>query len=106
MQERLGELERQLSRSRRQVRTLLAVLVVAAAGTAVVLANFTYKPVAALRVEVPTRAPVAAVTSATGGAIPFETVAAPAHRRAEGYPHVQRFTIPLGLDDVILLTPR
>jgi hypothetical protein len=38
MQERLSELERQLSRSRRQVRTLIAVLVVAAAGTAVVLA--------------------------------------------------------------------
>jgi hypothetical protein len=78
----------------------------AAEGTALVFANFTYEPVAALRVEVPTRTPVAAVTSASRGAIPFETVAAPPHWAQEGYPHVQRFTIPLGMDDVILLAPR
>ncbi|HEY1380368.1 MAG TPA: beta-galactosidase trimerization domain-containing protein, partial [Gemmataceae bacterium] len=77
----------------------------APAGTALVLANFTYRPVAALRVEVPTRGPVAAVTSLTRGAVPFETAAAPSPWREDGFPHVQRFTVPLGLDDVILLTP-
>jgi hypothetical protein len=72
-------------------------------GTALVLANFTYKPIQSLRVEVPIRSKIASVKSLEKGKIAFETVRASPALRRDGFTKLVRFTIPLGLDDLILL---
>jgi hypothetical protein len=76
------------------------------AGAALILANFTYEPIQALRVEIPMRTAVAAVKSLTHGPIAFETVATSSTLRDDGYPFLQRFTLPLGTDDIVLLESR
>ena len=75
----------------------------APAGTALILANFTYEPIKTLTVELPTRAAIHEIQSLEHGKLPFETHPAPAPWREEGFPHVQRFTLPLGDDDVVLV---
>lgn len=75
----------------------------APAGTAVVLANFTYKPIEELRVRVPVRRAVTSVRSVQRGSIPSSVQPAAEHSRAAGFPFVAAFKTKLGLDDVILL---
>jgi hypothetical protein len=75
----------------------------APAGTALLLANFTYAPVKSLRMEVPTRMEISSVQSLAHGALAFETVAAPNPWRDEGDTYVQRFSMPLADDDLVLL---
>ncbi len=76
------------------------------AGVALVLANFTYQPIKSLEVEVPMRKAVSNVKSLESGALKFRTISAPQPWRTEGYTHLVRFTIPLGLDDLVVMTTR
>ena len=74
----------------------------APAGTALVLANFTYRPIEALTARVPLAKPVQAVRSIEHGALQFaEEPASPALRR-QGYNSVAVFTTRLEVNDVIL----
>ncbi len=75
-------------------------------GTALVLANFTYKPVDSLKVEIPMRNEVAAVKSLEHGPVKFETGAASASQQADGFRYVVRFTMPLGDDDLVVFENR
>ena len=72
-------------------------------GTALILANFTYKPIASLEVQLPTRAAVTSVKSLAQGAIAFKTEPAPSPWKEEGYQHLLRFALPLGEDDIVIL---
>lgn len=72
-------------------------------GSALMLANFTYSPIASLKVELPTKSAVVAVKSLAKGSIDFESAAATAPWREEGYTQVIRFALPLDVDDMILL---
>ena len=75
----------------------------APAGTALVLANFTYRPIEGLTVRVPLAKPVQVVRSVEHGPLRFtEERAAPA-LRVQGYHSVAVFTTRLGLNDIILL---
>ena len=47
------------------------------AGSALVLANFTYAPIPSLAVEFPTRAPISTVKSFAHGELPVATVPGP-----------------------------
>jgi hypothetical protein len=71
-------------------------------GTALILANFTYEPIKSLTVELPTRGPIKEIQSLEHGKLPFQSQPAPAPWRDEGFTQVQRFTLPLGNDDVVL----
>ena len=75
-------------------------------GVALVLANFTYRPIKSLSVEVPTRNEVAAVKSLEHGPLKFETIPAGAPWREEGFRYVHKFAMPLGDDDLIVLETR
>ncbi len=72
-------------------------------GSAMVLANFTYSPIASLTVELPTRSPVLAVKSLAKGTLSFERAPAMTPWREEGYTEVIRFAIPLDIDDIVIL---
>lgn len=72
-------------------------------GTALVLANFTYEPIAALKVEVPVRQRIARVKALEGGALSFETFVAPAEWKAEGFEFVVRFEVKLGVDELVVM---
>jgi len=76
------------------------------AGSALVLANFTYAPIPSLAVEFPTRAPIGTVKSFAHGDLPVATVPAPSPWKEEGYTHLHRFALPLGSDDVVLVSPQ
>jgi len=73
------------------------------AGTALVLANFTYRPIEALTARVPLAKPVQGVRSVGHGALRFTEEAAPEELRRQGYGSVAVFTTRLGLNDIILL---
>jgi hypothetical protein len=75
----------------------------APAGTALVLANFTYRPIEGLTVRVPLTKPVQVVRSVEHGSLPFTEEAASPTLRAQGYNSVAVFTTRLGLNDIILL---
>jgi hypothetical protein len=75
-------------------------------GSALVLANFTYKPVSELKVEVPMRGEVATVKSLEHGPLKFESGPAPASQQADGFRHIVRFTMSLGDDDLVVLENR
>jgi hypothetical protein len=75
-------------------------------GTALILANFTYKPVSALKVEIPMRDEVAKVKSLEHGALKFETGPATTSQQADGYRQLVKFTMPLGDDDLIVFERR
>ena len=72
----------------------------APAGTALVLANFTYEPIASLRVRLAVARPVRSVRSVERGKLTFRT-----ERQGppDGARHVVSFALPLGLNDVVLL---
>ena len=74
------------------------------AGTALVLANFTYKPIdrLAVRLAVPRR--IASVRSAENGPVTFSLVQAPKTVRDSGYPFLAVFTTRLGLSDILVLS--
>ena len=73
----------------------------APAGTALVLANFTYKPIKDLKVTIRLPRPCNSVRSVAHGAVKF-TPGAPAPPGAR-HPHAITFTVPLGLNDVVLM---
>ena len=75
----------------------------ARAGTALVLANFTYRPIERLTVRVPLAKPVQGVRSVEHGPLRFTEEAAPEELRGQGYSSVAVFTTALGLNDIILL---
>jgi hypothetical protein len=75
----------------------------APAGTALVLANFTYRPIERLTVRVPLAKPVQVVRSADHGRLEFTAEPASAALRQQGYSWVAVFTTRLGLNDIILL---
>ena len=75
----------------------------APAGTVLVLANFTYRPIEALTVRIPLAKPVRSVRSVERGLLPFtEELASPA-LRGQGHGSVAVFTTRLGLNDLILI---
>jgi hypothetical protein len=75
----------------------------AAAGTALVLANFTYKPIEALTVRVPLARPAQVVRSVEHGPLRFFREEASPAFREQGYDSVAVFTTRLGLNDIFLL---
>jgi hypothetical protein len=72
-------------------------------GTALVLANFTYRPIERLTVRVPLAKRPHGVRSVEHGPLRFTEEAAPEDLRRQGYGSVAVFTTPLGLNDIILL---
>jgi hypothetical protein len=75
----------------------------APAGTALVLANFTYQPIERLSVRVPLVKPVRVVRSVEHGPLQFTEERASPLLRGQGYHSVGVFTTRLGLNDIILL---
>lgn len=74
----------------------------AAAGAALVLANFTYQPIDRLDVAMPVAKAVRGVRSVERGPLAFTAESASPALRAAGFEQVVRFSLPLGLNDVIL----
>jgi len=75
----------------------------APAGTAVVLVNFTYRPIEALVVRVPVAKQVQVVRSVEHGPLRFSRKEASQAFRRQGYDSVAVFTTRLGLNDIFLL---
>ncbi|HMC26261.1 MAG TPA: beta-galactosidase trimerization domain-containing protein, partial [Verrucomicrobiae bacterium] len=75
----------------------------APAGTALILANFTYTPIKSLQIELPLRKNPATVKSLEHGPVEFDTARAPSLLRKEGYDWIARFNLPLVLDDLLLI---
>jgi hypothetical protein len=75
----------------------------APAGTALVLANFTYRPIEALTVRVPLAKPVRGVRSVERGPLAFTEEPASPVLRGQGYVSVAVFKTHLELNDIILL---
>jgi len=74
----------------------------APAGTALVLANFTYKPIKDLRVTLRLPRPAKTVRSVTHGVLEF-TPSGPATPPDRALGHSITFTVALGLNDIILV---
>jgi hypothetical protein len=74
-------------------------------GVAIVLANFTYEQIEKLTLALPVRSKVTRIHTADnpGAEIPFVTQAATPAQRAEGFSGVAKFSIPLGLDQIVLI---
>jgi len=74
-------------------------------GTALVLANFTYKPIRNLKVRlrIPKSKPPASVKSVESGRLKFTLTKPTANQSLRQYPHTVTFTIDLGLTDIILI---
>ena len=72
-------------------------------GSALVLANFTYSPIKSLQIELPLSKKPAAIKSLERGPIEFDIARSPSSLRKEGYDGIARFTLPLGLDDLVLI---
>jgi hypothetical protein len=77
----------------------------AKAGTALVLANFTYKPIKGLKVtlRLPNPRGPKIVKSVTSGQLKFTSAAPAAVLSLPQYPHTVTFTVDLGLTDIILV---
>jgi hypothetical protein len=78
----------------------------APSGAALVLANFTYQPLASLKVELPMRGDVKSVKSLEYGELQFETNQAPSSWQKDGFKKLVRFSLPLGDDDLVILENR
>lgn len=74
----------------------------AKAGTALVLANFTYENIPALTVRLPMKAPPAFVRSIEKGPLEFSSEEAPRELRREGFQQVVACSVELGLNDIIV----
>jgi hypothetical protein len=72
-------------------------------GTALVLANFTYQPISELQVGLPVSHPVNSVRSVEHGELRFRMEAPDAVPGSERRGGRVRFTMPLGLTDIVLL---
>jgi hypothetical protein len=72
-------------------------------GTALVLANFTYKRIQKLEVRIPGARPISTVTSRAHGNLAFETLPTTAIWKREEFKYTSHFSLPLETDDVILL---
>jgi hypothetical protein len=70
---------------------------------ALVLANFTYKPIESLSVEIPSHFKNANVTSLEHGKLKFESQKADGAWRDAGFKYVLKFSMPLGHDDLIMI---
>ena len=75
----------------------------APAGTALILANFSYRPIEVLTVRLPLVKPVQVVRSVEYGPLPFTREQASPALRVRGYDSVAVFTIRLARNDIILL---
>jgi hypothetical protein len=75
----------------------------AAAGTALVLANFTYRPIGGRTVRVPLAKSARVVRSVEHGPLPFTEERASPSLRVRGYNAGAVFTTRLALHDIILL---
>jgi hypothetical protein len=75
----------------------------APAGTALVLANFTYQPIEALTVRLPVPKPLRSVRSVEHGALGFTEEPASPALQGQGFKSVAVFRTRLELNDVILL---
>jgi hypothetical protein len=75
----------------------------APAGAALVLANFTYRPIEALTVRLPMARSFRGVRSVESGPLRFMEEPASQALRGQGYGSVAVFTTRLGLNDIILL---
>jgi hypothetical protein len=71
-------------------------------GTALVLANFTYQPIEALKVRLFVPRPVKSVRSVERQELKFTAEPAP-RDHPPGYPHMVTFALPLGLNDIVIL---
>lgn len=71
-------------------------------GSALILANFTYTPIKSLQIELPLREKPVTIKSLERGPIEFAIARAASPSRKEGYDWIARFTLPLGLDDLLL----
>ena len=71
-------------------------------GTALVLANFAYEPIATLDVTLPVRTSVKSVRSLTHGALQFTASPAAHVDAASGFTARVHFHLPLGLTDIVL----
>jgi len=72
-------------------------------GTALILANFTYKPIDHLAVRLPVARKVTSVRSVEHGVRKLSLDDAPKALKDMGYPFVAAFSTRLGLNDIILL---
>lgn len=72
-------------------------------GTALVLANFTYRPIDELKVRLHVPRPVQTVTSLEHGRLDFSSETAASGSRPPAEAHAVTFVLKLGLDDVVLL---
>ena len=72
-------------------------------GTALVLANFTYRPVETLTVRVPIVREIRRVQSLQAGDIRFALEDASPALRSQGYEKVAVFALSLGVNDIVLL---
>jgi hypothetical protein len=77
----------------------------AKAGTALVLANFTYQRIKDLKatLQLPGPRPPKTVRSVTSGQLKFTSVTPAASGSLPQYPHKVTFTVDLGLTDIILI---
>src|SRR6185503_5166927 len=75
----------------------------APAGTALALANYTYRPIQGLTVRIPLARPVRSVRSVERGPVPFAQESASPALRGQGYGSVAVFTTHLDVNDLILL---
>jgi len=72
-------------------------------GTALVLANFTYRPVERLTVRVPIVRGIRRVRSVQVGDLRFALEDASPALRSQGYDKIAVFALPLGVNDIVLL---
>lgn len=75
----------------------------ASAGSALVLANFTYEPIKELKVELTLPKAIKSIRSTSRqSGISFQSKASTPEQRTAGYPVTVTFTTPLDLNDIIL----
>ena len=72
-------------------------------GTALILANFTYRPIEDLKVRLFVSRPVQTVVSVEQRKLDFSSDATARDGHPRGYPHAVTFALKLGLNDVVLL---
>ena len=72
-------------------------------GTALVLGNFTYKPIDNLVVRMPVAVKVTSVRSVENGALKFTLIDAPKPLKDAGFAKLAVFTTKLGISDIVVL---
>ncbi len=72
-------------------------------GSALILANFQYTPIAELAVQIPLRKRTAKVTSMEKGPLKFTLTEPDAKQTAAGFSAIAAFSLPLGWNDIVTL---